>query len=45
MAFPEIALVPWNTTTNKAQPGFVGSKEPTTIEWNLLSFNGRQTAA
>ena len=40
MAFPEIALVPWNTTTNRAQPGFAG-KQAIKAEWRLLSFNGR----
>jgi hypothetical protein len=40
MAFPEISLVPWNTTTNKAQPGYT-YKEPVETEWRLLDFNGQ----
>merc|ERR1711988_1150308 len=40
MAFPEIALVPWNTTTKKAQAGY-SYKNAVKTEWKLLSFNGK----
>ena len=40
MAFPEIALVPWNTTSDKPQPGYP-YKETVTTEWRLLDFNGQ----
>jgi hypothetical protein len=40
MAFPEIALVPWNKTANKPQPG-VPPTEKDTTEWRLLDFNGQ----
>ena len=39
MAFPEIALVPWNATTNKAQPGYV-YKDMVKTKWRLIDFNG-----
>ena len=39
MAFPEINLVPWNTTTDRPQPGFSYPNTVTT-EWRLLDFNG-----
>ena len=39
MAFPEIALVPWNTTSNTSQPG-VMPKGAVQTEWRLLSFSG-----
>jgi hypothetical protein len=41
MAFPEIALVPWNTTTKTAMVGYA-SKEPVAMQWELLSFQGRK---
>jgi hypothetical protein len=34
MAFPEVTLAPWNTTTNKPQPGFT-YKEGVKSEWHL----------
>jgi hypothetical protein len=40
MAFPEIALVPWNTATNKPQAG-TPYKEAVKTEWRLLDFNGQ----
>jgi len=49
MAFPELALVPWNTTTNEAQPGEPYSNEVAKggraeeMEWRLLSFNGKNS--
>ena len=39
MAFPEITLVPWNTTTGKAQPGKSYAAGVQT-EWHLLDFGG-----
>ena len=39
MAFPEINLVPWNTTTGKAQPG-ESYTHGTTTEWRLLDYGG-----
>ena len=39
MAFPEINLVPWNTTTNKAQPGQSYAHGAAT-KWRLLDFGG-----
>ena len=39
MAFPEISLVPWNATTNKAQPGQSYTAAVTT-QWQLLDFGG-----
>lgn len=41
MAFPEIALVPWNTTTNSATIGHA-NKAMVRTQWTLLSFNGNQ---
>ena len=40
MAFPETALVPWNSTTNRAQPGKSYTSGATT-KWKLLDFGGR----
>ena len=42
MAFPEINLVPWNTTTNKAQAGYSAHKEVVKTEWTVLEFNGQR---
>ena len=39
MAFPEIALVPWNATAGAPQPGFT-PREAVQTEWRLLSFSG-----
>ena len=41
MAFPEIALVPWNTSANTAMAGYA-SKDTVKMQWELLSFNGRR---
>lgn len=41
MAFPEINLVPWNTTTDKPQAGYT-YKETVETEWRLLDFNGKR---
>jgi hypothetical protein len=42
MAFPEIALVPWNTSTDTAQVGFSAHKKTVKTEWTLLEFNGQR---
>ena len=39
MAFPEITLVPWNTSTGKAQPGKSYTAGVQT-EWHLIDFGG-----
>lgn len=41
MAFPEISLVPWNTTTDKVQPGYT-DKAVVKTEWRLLDFNSER---
>ena len=42
MAFPEIALVPWNTSTDTAQVGYSAHKQTVKTEWTLLEFNGQR---
>ena len=37
MAFPEIALVPWNSSSNTARAGFT-VKEAVATKWTLLGF-------
>ena len=43
MAFPEIALVPWNTTTDKPQPGY-SHAETVETKWEVLDFNGHRSS-
>jgi hypothetical protein len=44
MAFPEITLVPWNTTTDKAQTGYTYT-EKVTSEWRFESTGPAETPA
>jgi hypothetical protein len=40
MAFPEISLVPWNTTTDRPQAGY-SYKKAVKTQWQLLDFGKR----